>query len=430
MILTVYPTQHVRGRLKLPASKSYSIRAFLVAACGGRSEIINPSDCDDSRVALEAARHLGTTVKQQAPDRVLLQSPLARRKAGMINVGESGTVLRFLLPLLSLSTGKVTVTGKGTLVGRPNRHLTSVLRRHGVDIHGTGPNESVPIAIKGGKFSGGKITIAGTVSSQFISALLIACPQLREDTDIVITGRKLVSLDYIAMTCQVLKQSGIKIEKISDRLYRIAGGQHFSGLKIFRVPSDYGLAAFLLAAGILTDSSLILRGYFEKKLPQADARIMDFLRQMGARYKETSRSLSVSGPQVLVGGTFSLKDCPDLVPIMSVLALFASGKTQLCNIKHARVKESNRITDLRQELEKIGARITETADTLTIIPQKVYKGAVELDPRHDHRLAMAFSVLGLKIGAAVKDIECVSKSYPGFVNDFRGIGVRLKNSRE
>ena len=429
MNLIVGQTSRLSGRVFLPASKSYSIRAFLIAACGGHSVILHPSDCDDARVALSVAKSLGARVKRIDGHTWDIQSGIVPRKVTRIDVRESGTVLRFLLPLLAVQERTMVVTGQGTLIGRPNKQLADVLRAQGVGVKGTGPKESVPLTLSGGRFRGGTIAIDGTVSSQFISALCIACPQLPDDTELTVKGRRMVSADYIEMTRLVMARSGVAIHKRKERVFFIRGRQRFRGLKRFIIPSDYGLAAFLIAAGLLTDSPLVLKGYFDRKFIQADGKILEFLKRMGVSIQLTTRTLTWKQPKVLRGGDFSLKDCPDLVPIMAVMALFARGRTRLKDISHARVKESNRITDLREELSKTGARLLETSDTLTIVPQPVHKENVALDPRHDHRLAMAFCVLGLKTGATVRDIGCVSKSYPGFVKDFKSIGAKVKIAR-
>jgi 3-phosphoshikimate 1-carboxyvinyltransferase len=414
MILKVQPAQSLNGTVRLPASKSYSIRAFIIAACssfagakGGRkSKILHPSDCDDAKVAFTVGKALSAKVL----------------RSQIINVRESGTVLRFLLPLLALRIPcgkKVTVVGEGTLIGRPNVHLLNTLRACGVDIKGTGPKESVPITINGGTLRSGKIKIDGSLSSQFISSLLIACPQLKEDSDIILTGKTLVSSDYIVMTNLILKEAGVVVKKISNRHYHIKGSQTFSGLKNFEVPSDYGLAAFLLAAAALIPSNVTLQGSFQDQFIQADGRILEFLKKMGVRWERRKNAMVIKGPFALKGGTFSLKDCPDLVPIMAVLGLFAKGGVRLKDIGHARVKESDRISDLRQELLKIGAQVDESPNELRVFPLKAFNSLVTLDPHRDHRLAMAFTVLGLKTGITVADIECVKKSYPQFVRDMK-----------
>jgi len=425
MILKVKPTDYLKGSIELPASKSYSIRAFMIAMRGGNSRITAPSNCDDAKVSMAVAKKFGAKISFLNKNTWSVMASAGKCNFSQIDVKESGTVLRFLLPILSLYRRKACVVGRGTLRGRPNYHLTHTLRKQGVCIRGRGAKECIPIQLKGGELKGGKIEIDGSLSSQFISALLIACPELPEDSKILIKGDKVVSSDYILMTQQVLKRSGIRIKKVNNRLYQIKGRQKFRGLKNFVVPSDYGLAAFALAAGALCPSKITLKGFFDDRLLQADGKILDFLRKLGVKYKRTSQAIQVQGPFIIKGGSFSLKDCPDLLPIMSVLALFAKRKVRLFHIQHARLKESDRISDLRKELLKIGARIIEKEDELIIHPLKFYKRGVLLDSHRDHRLAMAFFILGLKLGARVKDIECVNKSYPGFVSDMRKLGAKV-----
>ena len=425
MKLAVKPAALLKGQIDLPSSKSYSIRAFLIAACGGTSTIINPSDCDDAKVAIQVASKLGATITRDRKNRWKTVAFRRKIKPTHINVGESATVLRFLLPLLAFKGSRVTVVGEGTLKPRPNYFLTEVLRKMGITIIGRGQKESVPIRIYGGRLRGGKVTIDGGLSSQFISALLAAVPALQEDTRLTITGKHIVSATYIVMTELILRKAGIIIKKVGQRTFFIKGNQKFKGLKTFRVPSDYGLAAFFLAAAALVRSDLILKGHLKEDFIQSDAEILSFLRRMGARFKKTERSIKMTGPFELKGGDFSLKDCPDLVPIMSVMALFAKGRTRLYNIGHVRAKESDRISTLRKELLKVGANIVERKNELIIYPKPLYEHNVLLNPHHDHRLAMSFAILGLKLAVRIRDIECTSKSYPQFVGDLKRIGARV-----
>jgi 3-phosphoshikimate 1-carboxyvinyltransferase len=422
MRLKINPQEQIRGSIRLPASKSYSIRAFFIAFCGGRSAIIAPSDCDDAIVARRLISALGAKVKKTRDGFQVIAGAVVRGKKTLnINVGESGTSLRFILPLLPFFCSAARVKGQGTLSKRPNKHLCESLRRSGLDVRGSGPQETVPIVFRGGTLAGGRIEIDSSVSSQFVSGLLIASPLAKKDTRLVMTGDKLVSQDYITMTRQIMAKSGVKIRSKGAREFLISGQQKFKGLKRFHVPADYGLAAFWLVAAALLKSDVVLNGHFDDKLVQSDAAILGFLKKMGLKVKRSSRSIRLRGPFILKGGTFSLKDCPDLVPIMAVAAMFAHGLTRLKDIGHARVKESDRISDLRRELLKVGADIEERADELIIRPKAFYRGGVELDPHRDHRLAMAFAVLGLRLGATVRDVECTAKSYPGFVKDFRSL---------
>jgi 3-phosphoshikimate 1-carboxyvinyltransferase len=420
MILNCAPVKRLQGRIHLPASKSYSIRAFMIAARGGVSQIKHVSDCQDAVIALKTAQALGASVSCKG-DVHTVKTSSSTIKSKIFSVGESGTTLRFLLPLLALHTRQAKVNGKGTLVGRPNAQLCAALRRQGMDIRGAGEKESVPIVFNGGELKGGRVLVDGSLSSQFISALLIALPTLNINSRLILTGKDLVSLDYIQMTTEILTQAGITVKRLSQREYLIKGGQVFKGLKNFYVPSDYGLAAFPMAAAALLPSQVILQGNLDEGLIQSDGHILEFLVAMGVSFEKTSRTIKMKGPFALKGGVFSLKNCPDLVPIMSVLALFARGKTKLVGIQHARAKESDRISDLRKELLKVGANVTETSDALTIYPRATYKNGQELNSHHDHRLAMAFTVLGLKIGCRVKGIESSHKSYPNFVNDIKSL---------
>ena len=426
MILQVNPTPTLRGAVRLPASKSHSIRAFLIASCGGTSRIQHPSDCDDAKVAMRAARKLGARVTRLKSGAWQVVANAHSPRLSNINVQESGTVLRLLLPLVALHGSKAVIAGSGTLKGRPNFFLTRALRAMGSRIRGIEKKESVPIRLTGGTLRGGDVHIDGSLSSQFISALLITCPQLNHPTRLTVQGGKMVSADYITMTCQVLAQSGVRIRSKGARQYSMAGNQRFKGLKNFLVPSDYGLAAFLMAAALLNRSKVVLSGALRDDLVQADRHILSLLRKMGARFQKTATAIRIKGPLRLKGGNFSLNDCPDLVPIMAVIALFARGKTRLYDIGHARVKESDRISDLTDELRKIGARIEEKKDAMVIHPQPKYRAGCLLDSHRDHRLAMAFAVLGTKLGARIRDIECTAKSYPGFVRDFRCLGVKVR----
>ena len=371
---------------------------------------------------MRVARALGCGIKRKKEKWVLTASQGAS-SVKMISVGESGTVLRLLLPLLSTHTDNAVVVGERTLIGRPNKHLLEALRHQGLKIFGTGDTESVPIRFQGGAIKTGTITIDGSLSSQFVSALLIATPSLPQDSRVVITGKKIVSKDYITMTLQILKKAGVTILPRGSRSFFIRGHQKFQGLKNFTVPSDYGLAAFLMAAGSIIPSTIQLDGYFDDSFIQADGHILKFLKTMGAKWVRSRGSIVLKGPFQLKGGTFALRDCPDLVPIMAVIALFAKGRTVLKDIHHARAKESDRISDLRRELLKVGANVEEKKDALVIYPLTDPRPDIVLDPHHDHRLAMAFAVLGLKIGTTVKDMECSHKSYPDFVRDFKALGA-------
>ncbi len=397
-----------------------------MAACGGRSHIVGASDCDDAVVARQVAKALGASVTADGDSAWKIEARSLVKASGAsgrlrVNVGESGTSLRFVLPLLPFFCSTAEVNGKGTLVGRPNHHLCAALRACGLQIRGDGAVESVPVHFAGGALPGGKISVDGSVSSQFISALMIAAPMSAADTRLMMSGGTLVSREYVVMTRQILERAGVRVTPKGSREFFIPGGQMYQGLKKFHVPSDWGLAAFFMVAAALVPGNVTLKGRFDDELIQSDGAIVPLLTKMGLRFFRTAQAIRIKGPCQLKGGVFSLKDCPDLVPIMAVAAMFAKGPTRLKDIGHARVKESDRISDLRQELLKVGADIQEKPDELLITPKAVYQSGAVLDPHHDHRLAMAFAVLGLKVGVTVKDMECTRKSYPAFVTALRSL---------
>jgi 3-phosphoshikimate 1-carboxyvinyltransferase len=422
MILSVCPAKKIQGTIKLPPSKSYSIRSMIVASCGGRSRIQNLSSCDDARVALSVVCHFNMQTVSLKDNSFLIYPSLKKQSKNIrFNVGESGTVLRFVLPLIAFNHMRGAVDAKGTLCRRPNHHLVLSLRQLGANISGRGKEHTAPIMFRGGECKGKVIKIDGSLSSQFISAFLIAAPFLGRDIEIVISGKEIVSRPYIQMTLEIMARAGIRVKRKSSRVFFIEGQQQYQGLKNFTVPSDYGLAAFWLGAAALTKSSLKLKGFFDNSLPQADGAVISLLKRMGVCLTQTKTQLLIQGPFDLKGGSFCLRDCPDLLPLMVVLALFAKRKTRLSGVAHARVKESDRIGDLKNELLKIGAKIKDGPGDITIYPQKHYKSNIILNPHQDHRLAMAFSILGLKIGIKVKDIDCISKSYPNFLIDLKKI---------
>ncbi|MDP2940190.1 MAG: 3-phosphoshikimate 1-carboxyvinyltransferase [Candidatus Omnitrophota bacterium] len=426
MNLQIKPASYLEGSIIAPASKSYTIRVLFIACLAGRTIVVGPSNSQDAIVAKSVCSKLGAKIKKVKGNTWLINGVKGKLSfPSKINVQESGTSLRFLLSLATLTDKKIEITGCKTLSARPNRALLKVLRKLGAKIRGKGVQESVPIIVETGNITSGNIAIDGRLSSQFISSLLITLPLLSSKSSLKILGNYIVSLPYIDMTKVVLKLAGIKITRTNKRHFLIAGRQRFKGLKRFVVPADYGLAAFIIGAGILCKSQITIKGIGFDKLIQADKNILPIIRRMGVKLKVSKAFIKIRGPQNLKGAMLNLKDSPDLVPVVAVLALFAQGKTRIYGIGHVRLKESDRISDLRKELIKTGADIREKKDELIIYPKKALKGGITLDPHQDHRLAMAFSILGLKLGLQVKNIECVKKSYPNFLSDLKAIKAQI-----
>jgi 3-phosphoshikimate 1-carboxyvinyltransferase len=340
-----------------------------------------------------------------------------------VNAGESGTLLRFILSVLSLVDGPVTVNGKGTLLDRPNKQIVDVLKAWGVDIEGRGKEHALPIQLEAdGHLSGGTARVAGGVTSQVISSLLIAASFADQDITLRLS-EKLVSRPYVDITMDVLKWSGIEVERRGYSVFKVKCGQPFRPKGDYVVHGDYSSAAFPLAAAALLESDVTV-GDLVKDC-QGDSRIVQILKRMGAKVVRDTHLVRVKGSAELKGIDIDGRDIPDLVPIVATLGCFAKGKTRIRNIAHLAHKESNRLEKPAGELRKLGARISIGRDQL-VIRKSELKGT-RVSSCNDHRIAMSLAVAGLKVGGvSIAGSACIAKSYPRFVSDMRRLGASLK----
>ncbi len=413
----------LKGKIYAPASKSYTIRAVIAAGLDSRVKIVNPLFSEDTSAAIGALKKLGARIKKGKgflDIRGFRARPLL--KSGRINVGESGTLLRLILPIIGLGKGKFIVNGSGTLLKRPNKPVAEALLSLGLDLRGKDSDYRLPISINGkGRISGGVVRVSAKISSQAISSLLIVAALAGRDVTLVVAGRP-VSRPYIDITLDVLKWAGIRIHRKGYKRFFIPAGQSFKPKSDFVVPGDYSSAAFLIAASCLIKSDVAIAGLFEDR--QGDSKIIHILRRMGAKINRVNNEVSIKGPFDLKGIDIDCSDTPDLVPILAVLGCFAKGKTRIFNIGHLAYKESNRIQTPADELKKLGARIRVGADSLTVEESSLKAGIVS--GRNDHRIAMALAVCGLRTGGlTVKGAECINKSYPRFILDMKSLGARI-----
>ncbi len=422
--LRVEKTDKLEGTIKAPPSKSYTHRAIIIGSMNGQARIVNPLFCDDTLATIKIGQKLGARIskhkhyldisgfggKPSLPDPIL-------------NVGESGTLLRLLLPLLTLAKGAYSVRGKGTLCARPNKPMVEALHSWGINIKGRDEDHKLPLKIVGpGRIPGGISEVSGKMSSQTVSSLLMVAPWAGKDTTIIIRD-KLVSRPYVDITIDVLRWAGIQVERQGWKRFRVERGQVFKPEGDFVVPGDYSAAAFLMAAACLISSDLTITDLVKDK--QGDRKILTILRQMGANIKDDGKTVRIKGPGKLKGMEIDCSDTPDLVPILAVLGCFAAGRTRLFNLAHLVYKESNRITATAGELRKLGADIACTDQELLIRPSPLHPASVSA--RNDHRIAMALTVAGLRTGKlTIKDAHCISKSYPDFISDMRARGASLE----
>jgi len=410
----------VSGVVQAPPSKSYTHRAFISALlASGTSNVKNPLFSDDTLATLEACKKLGAKIKSEKDSLEISGFEGEKIEKCEINCRESGSTMRFLIPVSSVLCKEAVLTGSHGLLKRPVGPIVDALKQLGVDCESK--EGFPPVIVKGGEIKGGKVEIPGNVSSQFISGLLFALPLAQEKSEIMITS-EIESKNYILMTLEVLREFGINVTVSSDmRHFLIPGNQRYKSKK-YVVEGDCSSAAFLFASGVISsEEGILIKGLKEGSL-QGDSKIADILKKMGAeiRYQNGYRM----GKSDLKGIDIDAKDFPDLVPILAVVATQAEGKTMIKNAGRLRIKESDRLAAITSELKKMGADIKENEDSLEINGPSKLKGAV-IDPHNDHRIAMACSVAGLVAEGetVIENPMCIKKSYPEFFDDFRKLGA-------
>ena len=404
-----------KGAVTAPGSKSEAHRALICAALSeGENEIFCAGISKDISATVGCLRALGADIT--VSDGVLRvgradRSPKGRR---ILPCGESGSTLRFLLPLIGALSAEATFLTEGRLLQRPIEPLVACLSAHGADI-------SLGDGIRcTGSLTAGEYVIPGDISSQFVSGLLFALPLLSGDSSLVVTGRT-ESRGYITMTENAVARSGISFDR-TENGYFIRGGQDHAFPKGYRVGGDWSSAAFFLCMGAFSDGGITVEGLSEDSL-QGDREILDILERFGARISRCKDGITVSRG-ALYGVTVDASLIPDLVPAVSAVAAGADGTTVIENAGRLRFKESDRLKTTCAMLSALGADIKETADGLVINGKSRLRGGVT-GSYGDHRIAMSAAVAaGICDGEVVIDgAECVEKSYPAFWNDLDSLEV-------
>ena len=404
----------VRGRITPPPSKSAAHRALLCAALAGEGAVHGILPSEDMRATLRGMEAMGLTAAWQG-DTVTVSC--GGKPTDIVDCGESGSTVRFLIPVFAALGRTVTFVGHGRLPSRPMDVYADLLPAHGVSVS----SNTLPMTVSG-KLTAGEYTLAGNVSSQFITGLLFALPLCDGDSRIALTT-PLESGDYVIMTERALEQAGVTVTRETENGntvgWRIAGNQTYQP-RIHTVEADWSQAAFLLAAGAL-GGELTLDG-LSADSPQGDRRIVDILAQMGADITAQNGSFTVK-PSPLHGCVIDAADVPDLVPVLSVVAAAATGETRIINASRVRLKESDRLAAMAHNLTAVGVDITETPDGLVIQGGSRLTGGTCLG-YNDHRIVMSMAVASLFSDGAitVTDAESVAKSWPHFFGDFESIG--------
>ena len=420
MEVTVKNMDHLEGTVSAPPSKAYTHRMLIAASLSdGTSQIFNPLVSDDTKATLEAVKALGAKTELHKNRWTIHGAEHVRTPSKPIDCRESGSTLRFMIPVAALASGPSTFLFGASFERRPVAPLLESLRELGVE--SAVQTDGSSVTVSGGGLRGGRTSIRGDVSSQFISGLLFACPRAKEDTEICISP-KLESRGYVEMTLEVLIEHGLA-GKVNHNLswLCIPANQSYRPCD-HTVPGDFSSAAFLLAAGAVTSSPVTVNR-LDYQTSQGDREIVDILEEMGAPVTIGDDSVAVAGGQ-LSGVDIDAKDIPDLVPVCTVLACYAEGTSEIYNAKRLRYKESDRLDSISTELKKMGADITVNPDGLTINGGCPLHGAA-VDPHNDHRIAMACAVaaLGAEGETKIENVECINKSYPQFFSDLRVLGA-------
>ena len=399
------------GRVHIPASKSQAHRLLICAALGKeKTEVVCDGISADIAATAKCLRALGAKVERTETG--FLVSPIQKVPEGCCDLlcGESGSTLRFLLPVVGALGAQAAFHREGRLPQRPLAPLDGVLTAHGMTL-----SEDGDLLLCSGQLQAGDYEIAGNVSSQYISGLLMALPRLTGESTLTVTGT-LESAAYIAMTEDALKLSGVKFSK-SGASYAIPGGQRFRLPLRTAVEGDWSNAAFFLCMGALAKGGVRVEG-LNLKSSQGDRGVLDVLRAFGAEVGEEGDTVTVRRG-TLRGVTIDASPIPDLIPVLSVVASVAAGETRVENAYRLRLKESDRLQSTANLLRALGGRVEEKEDGLVItgVPA-LHGGAVET--QNDHRLAMSAATAACAATGevTVDNDACVAKSYPRFWEDY------------
>ncbi len=406
------------GTVAAPPSKSVFQRAAAVASLAGGTSLLLAAGplCADARASLRAARGLGARVESRGG--AVKVTGRALEPEGTVDCGESGLALRMFASLAALGETPVTLTGSGSLLGRPVHMIPPALEALGASCR---TREGYPPLRVEGPLRGGRVEVDGSLTSQVLSGLLLALPACRQDSEIRALGLR--SRGYVRTTLEVMDAFGVRVEADFDSLlFRVRGGQSYQARE-YAVEGDWSGASFLLAAGALAGPVTVTG--LDLQSSQPDRAILEVLERVGARVIHGEGAVSVE-PGVLAGFWFDATDCPDLFPVLAVLAAFCRGRSMILGAGRLRHKESDRAAVLARELARLGAGIRIEGEAMVLEGGGLEGG--EVDSRGDHRIAMAAAVAGLAARGPVRihGTDCAAKSYPRFFEDLAFLGARVE----
>ncbi len=428
--LRLEPIAAIDGVVDLPGSKSISNRVLLLAALSAQPTAIkNLLLSDDIRHMLNSLDRLGVDVSADLAfgDDKGLQNCIVNNAVGAhydapveMFLGNAGTAMRPLCAVLNTRQGEFTLTGEPRMYERPIGDLVDALRLLGAKVEYLGAEGFPPLKIQGQSLSGGTVDMDCHLSSQFLSAFLLAAPLATDDVTINIKGT-LVSVPYVDITLAIMARFGVDVVHDNYQQFRIKGGQTYRSPGKITIEPDASSASYFLAAAAIKGGTVRVNGLSRNAL-QGDVKFVDVLEAMGAKVNWGDDFVEVSRGE-LQGVDLDLNHIPDAAMTIAVVALFAKGKTRIRNIYNWRVKETDRLAAMATELRKVGAVVEEGEDYIEVIPPHEFKEAC-IDTYDDHRMAMCFSLVALSSQAVViNDPGCTSKTFPAYFDYFASVST-------
>lgn len=409
--------RNLKGSVIVPSSKSLCHRFIIAASLSKQESIIsNILFSEDIKATCEAMKCFGACIKSISNNSLIIKnSDRFDQNKNIINCGESGSTLRFLIPVFLLNKKKVVFKGEGKLIERPLTPYYKIFNLQ--NINWKNNNGKLPLSIEG-ELKPDVFNIQGNISSQFITGLMFTLPLLNNDSRINIIG-ELESRGYVDLTINALDKFGVKIINNNYKEFYIEGNQSYKGCQCM-VEGDFSQSAFWIVAGLLGEN--IICNNLNSLSHQGDKAIIEIIKKMDGNITFGDNSLKII-PSKTKGTTINASQCPDLVPILAVLGALSEGETIITNAERLRIKESDRLKAITTELKKLGANIRETKDGLFIQGKRELDGGI-VDSWNDHRIAMALAIASIrcKDSLIIKNSEVVKKSYPHFWDDFKKLG--------
>lgn len=411
----------ISGEITCPPNKSYTHRAIFLASLSGKNSTVeNVLLSADTKATIEACKKFGAEIEVKNSS-IIVKNPInLGTNVPEINTENSGTTIRIASGIAGLFSQEITLTGDESLQKRPMQPLLDALSSIGAKC--SSADGKPPIKIQG-RISGGNVSIPGNFSSQFISSLLICAPLTENGINLSIEGN-LVSKPYLDATIATMRKFGVTVQTlIPYKKYNITPQVYKN--TTFTVPIDFSSLALLLAAATLSGEEVTIKGSIGN-LPQGDEVFIDILEQLGVSIQMDDEEIKIKSPEKLNGGKFDLSNSPDLLPPLAILVLKSSKPIEIVNVKHARLKETDRIAIVSRELRKVGINVQENEDGM-ILELGDRLNSAELNSENDHRLFMAFCITGMFIGdCTVTDPDSVNVSYPNFIDEMNRLGAEIK----